>query len=395
MDNFVVRSCACGFKTVLSISVLLALFAGPAGGQHVKLVPAPDGGIQPQAAVDAKGIVHMIYFKGDPKGGDIFYVRRETGSVNFSSPLLVNSKPRTANAMGTIRGAQLAIGKNGRVHVAWDGMGSGVSNEPGSSEKPLYFARLNEAGTAFESERNVITYAYGLDGGSSVAADPQGNVYVVWHAPQPGNTNGEAGRAVFVARSIDEGKTFAREELAINESTGACACCGMRAFADRAGVVYILFRAAGEKVNRDETLLLSPKPGAPFVIANRHEWKATACPMSSATLTEGRSGTLAAWETASQVYFASVNPTTMQVSKPISPQGNASRKHPVAVANSKGEILFVWTEGTAWNKGGAVAFQLFDADQKPLPEKGRTEGLKTWSLPTAFANPDGTFTIVY
>jgi hypothetical protein len=33
----------------------------------------------------------------------------------------VNSQPESAIAAGTIRGAQLAIGKAGRVHVAWNG----------------------------------------------------------------------------------------------------------------------------------------------------------------------------------------------------------------------------------------------------------------------------------
>jgi len=389
----------------------------------VGLTPTPDDGIQPQAAVDLKGVVHLIFFKGDPKGGDIFYVRRGPGEKDFSRPMPVNTQPRTAMALGTIRGAQLAVGKNGRVHVAWDGMGEGATAAPhpaqhhdasGRSEpehdpsthsrpshdgsdhkKPLFYTRLNAAGTAFEPERNVITYAYGLDGGSSVAADPQGNVYVAWHAPKPGSTNGEAGRAVFVARSADEGKTFSSETVATSKPTGACACCGMRAFADTSGAVYILFRAATENVNRDETLLISPKPGAPFELVNRHQWKATTCPMSSAAITEGKQGVLAAWETASQVYFAAVDPGNMKVSKPVSPAGGSGRKHPVAVSNDKGQILLVWAEGTGWNKAGAVAFQLFDKENKPLSDKGRAEGLKPWSLPAAFAEPDGNFTIIY
>src|SRR6266853_197097 len=104
---------------------LVARTLGSAG--PIKLLPTPDDGIQPQAATDARGVVHLIYFKGDPKAGDIFYVRREPGQNEFSKPLPVNTQPHTAMAMGTIRGAQLALGKNGRVYVAWDAIGEGAS----------------------------------------------------------------------------------------------------------------------------------------------------------------------------------------------------------------------------------------------------------------------------
>src|SRR6266849_2538989 len=110
-----------------SAVLLLALTSTLAAGQHVKLIPTPDDGIQPQAAVDSKGAVHLLYFKGDPKGGDIFYVRRPPGQEQFSNPIQVNTQLHTAIALGTIRGAQLAVGKNGRVHVAWDGMGASSS----------------------------------------------------------------------------------------------------------------------------------------------------------------------------------------------------------------------------------------------------------------------------
>src|SRR5437868_6296384 len=80
-----------------------------------------------------------------------------------------------------------------------------------------------------------------------------------------------------------------------------------------------------------------------------------ACPMSSASLSEGKENTLAAWETAGQVYYANGNQKTMKVSKTISPIRGAARKHPVALANANGDTLFLWTEGTGWAKGGAVA----------------------------------------
>ena len=59
----------------------------------------------------------------------------------------------------------------------------------------MLFTRLNDSGTAFEPERNLIQKAYGLDGGGTLAADDQGHVYVFWHAPIPGTT-GEQNRRV-------------------------------------------------------------------------------------------------------------------------------------------------------------------------------------------------------
>lgn len=406
----------------LWITSVSLMAADPA---QVKLVRTPDGGIQPQAAVDSKGVVHLIYYKGEARGGDLLYVRQEPGHETFSKPIQVNTQPKSAMAAGTIRGAQLAVGKNGRVHVAWNGQApsghasgdhahppdghtpgghsadghspSGhkghAAEKPAWMKTPMLYTRLNDAGTGFERERDVITKARGLDGGGSVAADNQGNVYVFWHAPKPGNTNGEAGRAVFVARSTDEGKTFAPETLTTAKPTGACGCCGMKSFADSEGNVFALYRSATEMVNRDETLLVSRNRGADFEIAYTHGWKVSTCPMSSAFLSETKAGVLAAAETHGRVFFIRVDPKTGKVSEPVSP--TTKGKHPVVVGNGKGKVLLVWTEGTGWAKGGAVAWQIYDEAGNPTSEKGRAEGVPVWSLATAFAKQDGGFVIVY
>src|SRR5205823_405742 len=128
-------------------------------------------------------------------------------------------------------------------------------------------------------------------------------------------------------------------------------------------------------------------------IAYSHPWKVSMCPMSSAFISQTPTDILAAAETHGRVFFVRVDPKTGQTSSPVSPDTQA--KHPVAVANSKGETLLVWVEGTGWNKAGTVAFQLFDKENKPLPEKGRAEGLRSWSLPTAFVESDGSFAIFF
>jgi hypothetical protein len=366
---------------------------GAEPSSKVTLLRVPDRGIQPQVVVDAKGTVHMVYFKGEAGSGNLFYVRSEDGR-KFSDPLRVNSRPN-AMAIGNIRGAHLAIGKNGRAHVAWFGSGEAERTGPSKKETPLLYTRLNDAGRAFEPERNVIQFAFGLDGGGSVAADGAGNVYVAWHAAGP-NAEGEGGRRVWVARSTDEGKTFAREQAAYAKPTGACGCCGLRTFADSQGTVYVLYRSATEAVHRDSYLLISRDKGASFEGDDVHRWKVAACPMSSFGFCEGGGSVLAAWETDGQVYYTRIDPATGKRSEPVAPPGAAQgRKHPVLAANARGETVMVWTEGMGWNQGGSVAWQVFDKAGKPASESGRAEGVPVWSLVAVFTRSDGGFTVVY
>ena len=184
MSNVSIRRLPSIFPALPALALLLPAPAW-AGAKAVKLVKTPDGGIQPQAIVDGKGVLHLLYFKGDPRAGDLFYVRRDARKSGFTVPLRVNSQPGSAIAIGTIRGGQLALGKSGRVHSAWNGSGKALPKNQ-SGRNPMLYTRLNDAGTAFEPQRNVIQSAPGLDGGGSLAADGAGNVYVAWHAPAPG-----------------------------------------------------------------------------------------------------------------------------------------------------------------------------------------------------------------
>src|SRR5438132_13429086 len=67
--------------------LLLFLSANLAACQHVILVPTPVAGIQPQAALDSKVVVHLIYFNADPIGSNLFYVRRDPSHDEFSNPM--------------------------------------------------------------------------------------------------------------------------------------------------------------------------------------------------------------------------------------------------------------------------------------------------------------------
>jgi len=365
--------------------------------QPVSMIRVPNGGIQPQTAIDDKGVLHMLYFSGDAAHGDLYYVRSGDSGATFSVPIKVNSHPGSAIATGNIRGAHVAVGRHGRVYVAWNGTYELDRPETGKPwmKHPMLFGRLNNAGTEFEPERNLIRAAYGLDGGGAIAADNAGDVYVFWHAPAPG-TEGEGNRRIWVARSTDDGETFAAEKPASDQPTGACGCCGMSAFADSRNNVYALYRSATEIVHRDIYLLRSTDRGETFRGTDISEWNIGACTMSMENLSESPAGILAAWETMGNVYYGLVNPSTGRMSAPIAAPGEAKgRKYPSVAGNSRGETLLAWAEGTKWGKGGSVAWQVFDKNGEPEGAAGRADGVPPWSLVAAFARPDGGFTLVY
>jgi hypothetical protein len=370
----------------LAMAFLGALVSSAAA--QVTLERTPNKGIQPQALVDDAGTVHLLYYHGAANGGNLFYTRRQ--KETWAEPIRVNNREGSAIAVGTIRGGQMALGERGRVHVVWNGS-KPMTNSPHEGV-PMLYTRLNDAGTGFEPERDLMTFTGGLDGGGSVAADGKGNVYVTWHGSAPG-TKGEGSRAVYLAKSTNAGVTFAKEIQVNMKPTGACGCCGMKTFADRDGAVYILYRAATDIVHRDEILLASHDGGTSFKTLHSDPWKVATCPMSSAAISELGERVLTAWETAGQIHLGILD--DKKLSRIIPPGGAGKRKHPLIAANKNGDVLLVWTEGTGWQRGGAVAWQLFDTSGKPLGERGRKDGVPMWSFAAAYARPNGNFVVIY
>ena len=162
----------------ISLGSMTSARAEPA--PEVRVVRVPDGGIQPQVVVDRKGTVHLLYYKGDAGGGDLFYVKRARGAREFSTAIRVNSQPGSAVAKGNIRGGQIALGGDGRLHVAWNGSTKarpkGPLNPLNDAESPynglpMLYSRSNPRGDRFERQRGLMQKTFNLDGGGTVAAD--------------------------------------------------------------------------------------------------------------------------------------------------------------------------------------------------------------------------------
>ena len=368
---------------VLLFTVVLLLGWGCAPAtqsESVAILRVPDGGRLPQALIDDAGTVHLVYYQGEAwSGGDLLYVTRQPGASTWSAPQRVNSAPGTVTGIGPVDGGQMALGRQDRLHLAWFQI----------SPIEFFYTRANEKGTGFEPQFSVAA-GDGVETGPSITADRSGNVFLFWHA----GAVEDAHRSVYMAVSRDDGTTFDPVRQVNAEGEGACNCCGLRALSDNGGTVYLSYRGAGDNVRRGQRLLTSSDAGQTFTDELIHLWELNGCPVSTTTLSQGPTGVTVAWETQGQAYFAGVD----RLETPVSPPGQAEarRKNPAVAVNHRGETLLVWGDGPGFRSGGALHWQVFDADGQPTstPSHG-TETIPDGSVPTAFAHADGTFLVIF
>src|SRR5260370_16804615 len=79
------------------------------GAERIRLLRVPESGLQPQMAIDERGILHLVYYTGDAHGGDLFYVRSSNFGANFSTALRINSQPRRPVPPGTLPAPQIPL----------------------------------------------------------------------------------------------------------------------------------------------------------------------------------------------------------------------------------------------------------------------------------------------
>jgi hypothetical protein len=365
-------------------------FALLAANGAVRFERVPDSGIQPQLIQEGRQL-HLLYFKGDAMGGDVFYAERTDGQTNFSKAIRVNRQPGSVIVAGTMRGPQMAVGADGVVHVVWmGGNGAEKVSVKGTKVTPLLYTRISAPNDQFEPERNILTHIAGLDGGQTVAADKKGNVFVVWHGAPPG-TESEEERGLYVAQSKDGGKTFAREEKANVPKRGACACCGIRAQVDQTGALHVLFRTAEEGVNRSELWLKSTDAAKTFQIVQEDPWRIATCPASSASFDLQSQTQVGVWETDGRVVGG-----LLRDGKRVELRagGDAKQKHPRAMVNAQGEVLLTWVEDAGWGTTGTLVTQVFGSEGKAKGERIRKTGLPAWSFGAAYED-EGDFVVLY
>lgn len=359
----------------------------------------PYEGIRPQAAIDEKGMVHIV--QSDSKiRGKVVYVKHDPGKNTFSQPIEVLRQAKDMAA-----GYNMALGKNGRVHVltrptpkySRETLGEEAFLKMFNSKERFFVlrymlhSRLNNQGTAFEDERNFVGDTIGFEGVGALATDPQRDqIYAFWGgqlAPGP-----EMGRDLYMAISNDEGASWSTPKKLDIDIDGNCRCCPIQASVDAQGNLYVIHRnsvkTSATSWDKDTYLLTSEDQGKSWSKTLIQKWENCGCPGAPYSMANGPDGVVFGFSTRGVSSFAAANDPKTIIPAPDT--GNA-RTRPNVSVNSKGEVMFCWVEVQD------VVWQVFDKQGKALPgTNGRLEGVAAkWSNAAVVSSPNDDFMVYY
>ncbi len=374
-------------RTLLVALILFSVCFETKAAVTVTPIPTPNEGKRPRVMTDRDGTVHLIY----NDKGNIFYSRKSSDAIDFSAPIQVNSIDRS----GAV--ADIAIGKNGTVHLLFHGNIFYIRQQIKSENRKLkssdikytFYTRLQAGASTFDEQRDLSQDVWGFDGGCTLAADHDGNVYTFFAGTtRRGN---ETVRQVFLSKSIDNGNTFAKP-TPIDLGKGVCACCHLKADIDPQGRLHLVYRVAEETVDRDSYVLSSSDQGKSFSPTPLDRWKLRACPGSAYSFAHSGDETFVSWRNESEIYLASLSKKIH-----ITPPGkDLKRRAAILGHNHRGDVLITWSEGDNFNKPHDLKWQLYAADGTAIGPIGTKENaFKRWGVSAVFADADGNFTVLH
>ena len=353
----------------------------------VQVIRTPAGSLVPDAAVDDKGTLHVVYGLNH----NAYYLQSTNNGSSFTSPVKVNSTVTVETEMGE-RGPKLAVGRDGVIHVVWgDDWAPGVQTF-------VRYSRSLDGGRSFEPFKTISSMSG--DDGVTMAADGLGNVVAFWHvmvAPPP---DVPQATWLFLARSTNNGETFgASERVNITNLTGvACSMCMTRARVGQGGSVYLAFRSAMGNI-RDFYMLKGNISENQFtaIRINQDNWNIDYCPMVGPELTFDPYGrALCAFMTSNRVYWAISDPPHNDFRLHVAtPTGENNEIFPTVTANRHGETLFVWQVGPMSTSGTAtVEWARYNIDGTPSGQQGVIGTSFSGTKATVVVGSDDNFYII-
>jgi len=347
----------------------IAFAAGHASERvnRVNVIRVPGDAKVVKAQLGADGTLHLLL---DAEDGPR-HVKSTDAGVTFSAPMTIVDAASLKPGL-KFQGEDLAVGKDGRVHVA-------MSNNAWKLKLPeeewgFYYASLASGATAFSPVRNLNRKP---SEGFSLAADERGEVTACFLSGK-----------LFTMVSHDNGETFS-EYAEPNPAWDPCNCCTTAAAYGADGKLALLYREETDN-ERDMFVVLSNQRTRSKPLRTRISgtpWKLNGCPMTYFTITRADNGFVAAWPTRGQVYFARLGKAgaILPPGEIRTPGTSGMRNGLVALSASDGATLI------AWKNKDVLGWQLYHAKGQPQGEPGSANSAGSGAAGVVF--PDGKFLV--
>ncbi|MEQ1828686.1 MAG: sialidase family protein [Pirellula sp.] len=270
-----------------SISPLLAADPIVVATGKDKLAP-----MEPQAAIDEHGTIHLAYGVGNR----VFYCRSTDRGKSFEPGKEIASVPNLS--LGMRRGPRI-VAASGIVAV------SIIGGEQGKGRDGDLLVWNSKDGGSHWNGPAMVNHATGSarEGLHSMAISHQGTIWCTWLDLRNKKTE------VFVSSSSDGGKTWKANDVAYESpEKNVCECCHPTIAVSGEGV-GVMFRNS-LKGNRDMYVAIAKngKEFAPAFKLDAESWKLNACPMDGGMMVLNANGEFdAAWMRNGAVYQSNSN----------------------------------------------------------------------------------------
>ena len=336
---------------LLALACTAALAAAP-----VEIIP-PDlrGAQQPQAAVGARGEIHVVF----GREGTVYHTVSTDEARTFRAPVKIATLPKLA--LGMHRGPRVAVTSE-RVIV------TAISHEQKYGDMVVWTS--TDGGAAWSLPQAVNTVPQSAREGLHALAASGPRVAVAWLDLRGSGTE------LWAAVSENGGETWQPDARVYQSPDGSiCQCCAPSlAFGPHGELAAMWRNSLGSA--RDLYLALSRDGGRTFAPAAKlgtGTWKLNACPMDGGGLAFLRDATAApmtVWRRDSQLFLA-------RTGEPEKSMGEG--KDAALATTARGPV-------TAWRSKAGLMLQLPAAAPRLLDAQG--------AAPSLAAAPDGRFAVI-
>jgi hypothetical protein len=308
-------------------------------------------------------------------GGVVSFAKSDDLGKTFSPAIKITEHGKFLDAGSDAR-PQIVSDSGGNIFLAY------AFFKDANWNAQINTSRSSDGGATFSIPTSLIE-----DGSSqrfpSVLIRPDDSIFMAWvdkrlvsAAKQRGEK--KLGGSIAYSFSVDEGKSFAVERIA-NENS--CECCRIGASINPGGDPAIIYRAIFAGGIRDHaTQIISSKGADTIRRVSDDQWRTDACPHHGPTMSISDVGTLhVAWftqgEKRSGVFYANSLNQGRSYSKPMridADDANISRPYLLAHDHV---VYLVWKE--------------FNQNTSTIHLKQSQDDGKTWSDPRAISKTSG------